>query len=102
MTKMPKHPPYRNENYLNFIRSKPCLVCGNRAEAHHVRRSFWGSGASQRPHDYVALPLCPAHHNLLVEEQTDCERAIIDLLIQYIESKRRGKNGKQDNPDLGG
>jgi len=96
MTEYPKPKTYQNEAYLNFIRSKGCLVCGQKAEAHHVRRQYWGAGTGQKPHDYVCLPLCPEHHNPLIEEQTNCERAIIDLLMEYIESMRW--TGKKEAP----
>ena len=92
MTQIPKTKPYRNQGYLNFIRAKPCLICSQKAEAHHVRRSYWQAGTSQKPHDYVSIPLCYEHHNPIIEHQTNCERAIIELLMEYIESKRGKKS----------
>jgi len=91
MPAIPKQITFRNAAYLNYIREKPCCVCGGRAEAHHVRRQRWGSGTSKKPHDYVAIPLCPEHHDPETEKfLVKIEYEIIEYLMGYIESKRRG------------
>lgn len=89
MTPNPKPRTYENPDYLKFIRSKGCLVCRRKAEAHHVRRHYWGAGTGKKPHDYVAIPLCHEHHDPKTEfyfERIECQ--IIELLMDYIESKR--------------
>uniref|UniRef100_A0A6M3X9L5 Uncharacterized protein n=1 Tax=viral metagenome TaxID=1070528 RepID=A0A6M3X9L5_9ZZZZ len=88
MNPQPKLKPYRNENYLDFIRSKPCGICHKppRSEAHHARRICWGAGARQKPHDYVAVSRCPPCHR--PENEVDVEREIIDNLMAYAELKR--------------
>ena len=85
---IPKLKPYRSPTYLKFVRSQGCLICGRQAEAHHVRRQYWGAGIAQKPSDYVCIPLCADHHNTDVERSLNVERVIIDLLMRYIESKR--------------
>ena len=85
MTPMPKPLLYRDPKYLRFIRSRGCLVCGKKAEPHHVRRYRWGAGTSQKPHDYVAIPLCREHHDEYEKvERKGVELVIIDLLMEYI------------------
>ena len=79
-----KFKPYRNAAYLRFVRSHGCLVCGQPAEAHHVRRSYWGAGLSQKPHDYVAIPLCRGHHGPETEKFINVEKEIIELLMTWI------------------
>ena len=94
MMEVPKLKPYRDANYLKFIRSKPCGVC-NRAvdvEAHHVRKYCFGSGGSQKPHDYCTVPRCfEFHHNPAFNDSHPvwqmAEREIINLLMEYIQSK---------------
>ena len=76
--------PYRSEKYLNFIRSKPCVICGKKAQAHHVRRSYWGSGTAIKPHDFVTIPLCYECHHPQIEKELNIERLIIELLMEYI------------------
>lgn len=51
-----------DETYLNFIRSLPCIICGNpAAESHHQKIRYQGSVALKAS-DYRAVPLCHAHH----------------------------------------
>lgn len=87
----PKQKALRNPAYLKYIRSLPCVVCVQKSIAHHVRRSYWGAGGSQKPHDYVAIPLCNGCHKPETEKEISVERVIIDNLIAYIESKRNGE-----------
>jgi len=84
MTAYPKIKIYRSEKYLNFIRSKPCLVCKKKSEAHHVRKQVWGAGTSIKPHDFVTVPLCHECHNPETEKSLNIEMIIIDLLMEYI------------------
>lgn len=62
MTRVPAFPKprrLRDPDYLAWIRSRPCIVSGARAEAHHtVPRSIGGS-------DYRAVPLAPRLHREL-------------------------------------
>jgi len=49
---------YHDRDYENWIRKKPCLVCGRKAEVHHV----WNLGKKNVRHAYVSIPLCVEHH----------------------------------------
>jgi len=94
MPSNPKLITYRNEKYLNFIRSKGCLICGGKAQAHHVRRQYWGSGVSQTSHDYCTIPLCYECHSPEAEKELNVERIIIDNLMEYLEKVRKERKGK--------
>lgn len=83
--KCPKLFTYRSKKYLEWIRGKPCEVCGGKAEAHHVRRLRWGAGTSTKPHDYVCVSRCREHHNPEYEYQIEFE--IIDNLMAYIDKE---------------
>lgn len=55
--------------HLDFIRSLPCIVCGDNTstEAAHVRytdRSVAkvNPGMGQKPPDYFTVPMCHVHH----------------------------------------
>lgn len=51
----------RSSKYLKYIRTKPCLICGNQAEAHHL--TFVQSRAmSMKNGDQWCVPLCHGHH----------------------------------------
>lgn len=51
---------FRLKKYLDFIRSKPCLVCGStqNIEAHHEDGEIYKSGTSLKAPDLQAVPLC--------------------------------------------
>ena len=83
--------PYRNADYLKFVRKLPCVRCGKKAQAHHVRRFYFGAGLSQKPHDYVAISLCHDCHKPETEKLIDVERILINNLMEYIDSKRKKK-----------
>jgi hypothetical protein len=52
--------PPRNREYLVWIRTLPCAVCGGTLgiEASHTGPP----GLSQKSSDYSAIPLCQKHH----------------------------------------
>lgn len=52
--------PARNRNYLAWIRTLPCVVCGSMRS---VEASHTGPhGLGQKSSDYSAIPLCHKHH----------------------------------------
>lgn len=66
---MIKRPRQRNEAHLRFIRSLPCVVCGDNTaiEAAHVRMPapYLGkrqTGKGEKPDDIWTLPLCSKCH----------------------------------------
>jgi hypothetical protein len=87
MNPQPKIKPKRNPKYLDYIRMRPCIFCGGQSEPHHVRRHYWGAGASIKPHDYVCLPVCRTHHEAKFEMDIDINKVITRVLIQYAEEK---------------
>lgn len=52
-----------SKKYLNFIRSKPCLICEAEADvvAHHFRLKGT-AGIGIKPPDRYCVPLCVKHH----------------------------------------
>ncbi len=70
-----KAKPKKDEGYLNFVRSLPCVITGRPgAEAAHVsfanmRAGATGRGKGQRASDRFALPLHPDQHRLLPDAQ---------------------------------
>ena len=51
--------PYRDPQYLRFVREFPCLVCGSTdVQAAHSGRH----GIATKASDLRAVPLCPLHH----------------------------------------
>jgi Protein of unknown function (DUF968) len=59
----------KSPNYLDFIRSLPCVICGDNTtvEAAHIRfgdrrAAKRPTGMGEKPDDRWALPLCGKHH----------------------------------------
>lgn len=52
-----KNQTHRNKSYLQWIRSKGCVICGRPAIAHHEVITNKGTGI--KGSDYETLPLCP-------------------------------------------
>ena len=85
-----------NRSYLLFIRSLPCLICGDIAEPHHMRRMIpteLKGGTGLKPYDTMCIPLCREHHNDIEEGyekfehdyKIDLRERLIYCLAQYIE-----------------
>ena len=55
--------PERDPEYLEYIRTRPCLCCGkqHRSDAHHLKDNRLG-GISQKSPDWSAMPLCHNCH----------------------------------------
>ena len=60
----------KSEAYLKFIRSLPCLLCGDNTsvEAAHIRfgdirAGKRPTGMGEKPDDRWTLPLCKRHHD---------------------------------------
>lgn len=52
----------RDRKHLAFIRTLPCVTCGNRpSQAAHIRKNGDG-GVGVKPSDNRAVPLCPSCH----------------------------------------
>jgi hypothetical protein len=52
--------PPRNAQYLAWIRTLPCIVCGS---SRGIEASHTGPhGLGQKSSDYSAIPLCVKHH----------------------------------------
>lgn len=87
----------KSPRYLAYIRSKPCMICGQDSIAHHVR--FPGEcGMGQKPSDYYAVNLCqyPCHnilHNMgedrfWREHNIDIKMVIIRLVVDYLKGEK--------------
>jgi hypothetical protein len=62
---MQKVKKFRSKKYLQWVASKPCLICRYEpCQAHHITISEprgWG----QKVSDNYTIPLCYQHHDLL-------------------------------------
>ena len=51
-------------SYIEFIKAKPCLVCGTiGVDAHHLEAIGMGNNRNKESKkDYSCVPLCRVHH----------------------------------------
>lgn len=80
--------PERDPEYLEYIRTRPCLCCGkqHRSDAHHLKDNRLG-GISQKSPDWSAMPLCHNCH-LNIAHGTGFKDAIKWIPIDLINFTR--------------
>ena len=49
----------RSVEYLDYIRTLGCAICGQQAEPHHAETG----GVGMKCSDYKTIPLCRQHHD---------------------------------------
>lgn len=59
----PKPSTWRSKKYLDFIRSKPCLMCGHYAPSMAHHEGFGSKGMGMKVSDAQTIPLCPVCHS---------------------------------------
>jgi len=95
---IPKPTRQVDKVYLAWVRTQPCVVCGARAEPHHVVTR--GAGGS----DYFAIPVCREHHDefnrggnaLWGGRYGDVWRHVAETLAEYVAEMREEATGGQD------
>jgi len=81
------------DQYLKFIRSKPCVLCGQVSEAAHED----GGGMALKASDMTAIPLCKKHHiegehkqgfksfwSKQVHNRNYYQKIMLDLFIDFV------------------
>lgn len=85
----------RSKDYLEFVRSHPCLVTDQEHDvvAHHCRHKPHGGGVSLKPSDYRTVPLTPLEHHRLhamgeksywAKARIIPEIAMADMLVDWL------------------
>ncbi len=56
--------PIRSKRYLDWVRARPCCICGGTQDihAHHHGRREGGGGMGLKTCDLHTVPLCPSCH----------------------------------------
>ena len=58
-----KEQKLQSKKYLNYIKEKPCLVCGTTpCDPHHMEAVGMGGANKDGYKDYTCVPLCRYHH----------------------------------------
>lgn len=56
----------RSKRYLSFIRQNPCVICGAKADAHHLQ-FMQPRAMGKKTGDQWCIALCRLHHSELHE-----------------------------------
>lgn len=90
----------RSIEYLNFVRSHTCVVCGARGvDAHHLI-GHGQHGMNSKASDFLAIPMCRNHHSELHNQgwrnwedlYGSQWRYVAAMLLSYIDEKIPPKN----------
>jgi hypothetical protein len=90
-----KRPPQRSTQYLDFIRTRPCTLCGNpEAEPHHAVRRLPGiseARLAQKGSDFLCIPLCnpchtKLHRGVIALTRTEILEFCVINLICFVEA----------------
>jgi hypothetical protein len=86
----PKNKIYRSESYKAYVRTLPCIVCGNPSDPHHEI----GGGTGLKGSDLFCIPLCRDDHqgyhvlgaaSFWEMHNMDRWRAVAETLAGYVE-----------------
>ncbi len=96
MTPYEKPVTHRDEDYLDYIRSLPCVICMNKSIAHHESGLGDSGGMSLKCTDYYAINLCTFCHaerdrvgfsSFWVHAYKNPWDVVIERLVTYSEKK---------------
>ena len=60
--KFPKPTRWKSKKYEQWIKTQPCLWCGNEAEPHHLKGVGNLSGGAVKAPSWAVMPLCHKCH----------------------------------------
>lgn len=72
--RIPKRFRWENLKYLQWVKSRPCVCCGARADDPHHIIGHGQGGMGTKAHDLLTIPLCRQHHNELHLDMVAWER----------------------------
>lgn len=79
----------RSKEYLSYLRTQPCIVCGKTTcQPHHVRND--NAGLAYKPPDCYCVPLCYNHHDRIHKSPAEVENNI-KWLVDKMELKTFAK-----------
>lgn len=91
----PKDKIYRSEEFRDYVKTLPCIICGRDSDAHHEI----GGGTALKGPDLFCIPLCRKHHDergagvetFWKKHNKDRWQVIAETLAGYVE-QMEGKN----------
>ncbi|WP_306801899.1 DUF968 domain-containing protein [Providencia sp. PROV257] len=84
----PKFKRWTSDEYIKWVKSQPCCVCGATSDdAHHLIGHGQG-GMGTKAHDLFTIPLCRVHHGELHKDPNEWERehgSQLVLLFRFLD-----------------
>lgn len=84
---IPKLQRFEWRKWLQFVKSQPCVCCGQRADdPHHI--IGYGGKMGSKQHDLFVIPLCRIHHDELHRNVGKFEQdygSQLELLIKFLD-----------------
>lgn len=80
--------PERDTDYLEYIRTRPCIICGRQhaGHAHHLK-DMRLCGLTQKAPDWATMPLCP-HCHLTIAHGTGFQERMSWIPIDIVDFLR--------------
>lgn len=101
----PKKKSVKNNDYLEYIRNKPCCSCSNppKNDPHHWSRTGKKGGMGAKTDDYRTVPLCRECHDhwhntgalprqTMVGTKQHFANCQVDYLIEWITKKEKNND----------
>ncbi|MTC22041.1 MULTISPECIES: DUF968 domain-containing protein [unclassified Providencia] len=86
--KFPKLQRWTNDDYLKWVKSQPCCVCGATADDPHHIIGYGQGGIGTKAHDLFTIPLCRVHHSELHKDPKGWEQengSQLVLLFKFLD-----------------
>lgn len=84
----PKRTRAEDSKYTRWVKTRPCVVCGARADDPHHIIGHGQGGMATKAHDFFTIPLCRKHHDALHENMTAWEAehgSQVELLFEFLD-----------------
>ncbi|ENU1229319.1 DUF968 domain-containing protein [Providencia rettgeri] len=84
----PKFKRWTSDEYLKWVKSQSCCVCGATADDAHHLIGYGQGGTGTKAHDLFTIPLCRIHHSELHKDPNGWERehgSQIILLFKFLD-----------------
>ncbi|EJD6043719.1 DUF968 domain-containing protein [Providencia rettgeri] len=84
----PKFKRWTSDEYLKWVKSQPCCVCGATADDAHHLIGYGQGGTGTKAHDLFTIPLCRIHHSELHKDPNGWERehgSQLVLLFRFLD-----------------
>ena len=107
---MSKDSPFADESlsidpkeYLDYVRSLPCLISGKAADPHHLKAGRWRK--RERMEDYMVIPLFREYHSELhqigpekFEEKYNISlyECAFDIFVKWVFNKHKLQEEQND------